>query len=516
MSRLTVNYAEIEDHVKHNEAKEFMYLAKFYKSKGCYQEMLEMHYNSDKSTLFHLMARYCKMDLVRQFFDYTEILMGKNYLTYELNTKLDRNGRTFVIIAAKHMDVDVLTYLLKDYDLDPGFYAAYNKSSALTYLIKRRLRECSLKALSMIDSSKLSQDGVKWFQDDMERLKDTFTEQELVKERWIRAMTYKHEITGRVSKMIASTTIEKTSFSGQNRLRQLMRHIASQLFFRWKFHNGVSELIDVQLLYMVKTVDKDNLHPKPVIFVACTPLEAADYIKEDFKTRSLKEMLLKEYPCHNDEEAQKRNKRFLRKMETRIFSTRVTKQSKESREVVNLLLADKKKVQKTIKLRRKVKMPFLDLTENSFYLVIPGGNYDAVIHAEEALCDISKHLDTAWDHKTIIFGKNRSCLSCCGRMKAIEAKYNEHQGHLHAGLMQYQDEDATEETLALILQQPSYLTIRMEKKEKEISEEKTEYMKDSSQVVAQTEPPPLVEEIVHLKHYDTASDSDDDGQTDKK
>lgn len=523
MSRLAVDYAEVESHVKHQEGKEFMNLAKFYKGKGCYQEFLDMHYNSGKSTLFHLMARYCTLDILQQFFDYTESIMGKNYLTYELNTKLDRNGRTFVIIAAKHLEEEVIAYLLKEYALDPGFYAAYNHSSAMTYLIKRKLGDCLVKALHMIDQSKISDEGMKWFQEDMSRMKDTMTEQELVKEKWIRAMTYKHEVTGRISKMILPTESELTSFGGQNRLRQLMRHLSSQLFFRWKFQIGISELTDVQLMYMIKTVDKDNPHPKPVLFVACTPLEVGDYVKDDFKTRSIKEILLKEYPGHEDEEAEKRSKRFSKKLQARVYGMRVIKQSKASREIVNLLLCDKKRVQKVVKLKRKIKMPYLDLTENSFYLAVPGGNYDACIHAEEALCDISKHLELAWEHKTVIYGKNRSCLTCCGRMKACSVdEFNKHQGMLFVNNLAYQDEDALEETLDLLYEQPSYITISKEEIQLE-EDEKAEYVKETPQEPSQERLQGAIEEnapkpeqkkkktktiVKYLKSYDTASDTE--------
>jgi len=119
-----------------------MTLAKYYKDKGCYQEVLAMRYNYGKSNLFHLVARKSTLQLIKTFFDYTENIMGKNFLTYELNTTLDRNKRTFFIIAAKHLSEEVLMYLLKEYNLDPGYYAAYNKSSAFTYLIKRKLTDC--------------------------------------------------------------------------------------------------------------------------------------------------------------------------------------------------------------------------------------------------------------------------------------------------------------------------------------------------------------------------------------
>jgi len=273
MSRIAVDHDSIEDHVLHNEVPEFMTLAKYYKDKGCYQEVLAMRYNYGKSNLFHLVARKSTLQLIKTFFDYTENIMGKNFLTYELNTTLDRNKRTFFIIAAKHLSEEVLMYLLKEYNLDPGYYAAYNKSSAFTYLIKRKLTDCMVRALSLIDQTKLSKNGFQWFKDDMELLKDTMTEKGLIETKWLASMSYKFKLGGRISKMNPYKSTTTVSFNGEMRVRQILRHVASQLFFRWKYYLGFSILEDVQILYMIKKPDKENPNPKPLIFVACTPLE---------------------------------------------------------------------------------------------------------------------------------------------------------------------------------------------------------------------------------------------------
>lgn len=243
-----------------------------------------MRYNHGKSNLFHLVARKSTLTLIKSFFDFTENIMGKNFLTYELNTTVDRNGRTFVIIAAKHLSEEIVTYLLRQYNLDPGFYSAYNKSSAFTYLIKRQLNDCMVKALALIDHTKLSEEGFKWFLDDMELLKDTMTEKGLIEVKWFSAMTYKFKLGGRISKMHPFQMSAVTSFGGDLRMRQILRHVSTQLFFRWKYYLGFSLLEDVQLLYMIKKADRNNPNPKPLVFVACTPLEVKfnNYFMFDF------------------------------------------------------------------------------------------------------------------------------------------------------------------------------------------------------------------------------------------
>ena len=273
MSRISVDHDSIEDHATHNEVPEFMSLIKHYKEKGCYQEVLAMRYRYGKANLFHLVARKSTLQLIKTFFDYTESIMGKNFLTYELNTTVDRNGRTFFIIAAKHLQEEILMYILKEYSLDPGYYAAYNKSSALTYLTRRKLTDCMVRALAMIDQTKLSEEGFKWFLDDMELLKDTMTEKGLIEAKWMSAMTYRFKLGGRVSKMQQFQESTIASYGGDLRVRQILRHVSTQLFFRWKYYLGYSLLEDVQILYMIKKADRENPNPKPIIFVACTPLE---------------------------------------------------------------------------------------------------------------------------------------------------------------------------------------------------------------------------------------------------
>ena len=191
-----------------------MALVKHYKDKGCFQDVLGMQYNHGKSNLFHLTARKSSLQLLKSFFDFTEGIMGKNFLTYELNTTVDRNGRTFAIIAAKHLSEEILTYLIRQYALDPGYYAAYNKSSAFTYLIKRQLIDCMVKALALIDHTKLSEEGFEWFLADMELLKDTMTEKGLIEQKWFSAMTYKFKLGGRISKMRPFQMSTVTSFQG--------------------------------------------------------------------------------------------------------------------------------------------------------------------------------------------------------------------------------------------------------------------------------------------------------------
>ena len=169
---------------------------------------------------------------------------------------------------------------------------------------------------------------------------------------------------------------------------------------------------------------------------------------------------------------------------------------------MNILL----QVQKVVKLKTKVKLPYLDLTENGFYMVIPGGNYlETSIHAEEALCDVSSYLYNAWDHKSVIYGKNRPCLSCCGRMKSEAInEYNKNHGFLYSHAVEFQEEEARLHTLSLLYTSPSYITRKLSTEEQQM-----EYKKDPTNAgVAHVEGPEDFEKFI--KGYDTASDSEDD------
>ena len=90
-------------------------------------------------------------------------------------------------------------------------------------------------------------------------------------------MTYKFKLGGRVSKMQPFQTSLTAPLNGENRVRQILRHIATQLFLRWKYYLGYDLLEDVQVLYMIKKVDKENPNPKPLVFAACTPLEVRKF-----------------------------------------------------------------------------------------------------------------------------------------------------------------------------------------------------------------------------------------------
>ena len=159
-----------------------------------------------------------------------------------------------------------------------------------------------------------------------------------------------------------------------------------------------------------------------------------------------------------------------------------------------------------VKLKTKVKLPYLDLTENAFYLPIPGGNYlETNIHAEESLCDVSSYLYNAWDHKSVIYGKNRPCLSCSGRMKSEAInEYNKQHGFLYPHAVEHQEEDAKLHTLSLLYTSPSFITRKFFN-----NEQMTEYKKDpANAAVAHVEGPEDFEKFV--KGYDTASDSEDE------
>lgn len=231
-------------------------------------------------------------------------------------------------------------------------------------------------------------------------------------------------------------------------------------------------------------------------------------MKEDYKTRSLKEFLTKPYDCHKyDEEGDKRSHRFASKLRSRVWGVKVKRQTRESRDIINLLQIDKKKVQKAVKLKTKIKMPYLDLTENGFYLLITGGNYlDTNLHAEEALCDVSGYLYSAWDHKSVIYGKNRPCLSCCGRMKSEAVDlYNKNHGFLYTHAVEYQEDDARLHTLSLLYTSPSFITRKVYENDEEVVE-KAEYVKAGGGNVEHVEGPDDYDKYV--RGYDTASDSE--------
>ena len=105
----------------------------------------------------------------------------------------------------------------------------------------------------------------------------------------------------------------------------------------------------------------------------------------------------------------------------------------------------------------------------------------------------------------MIYGKNRPCLSCCGRMKSEAInEYNKNHGFLYSHAVEFQEEEARLHTLSLLYTSPSYITRKLSTEEQQM-----EYKKDSTNAgVAHVEGPEDFEKFI--KGYDTASDSEDD------
>ena len=326
-------------------------------------------------------------------------------------------------------------------------------------LFKEKKNDTALALLHKMNTSGYNRTNMEYFRSDMLLLRQNVSENELCSTEWLTALTSQTSKHGRASKLFKMEFEERTRFSGK-RVRQILRHVASLLYFRWKYHLGISELRDVQIMLVQKKVDKLNPNPKPSLLISFTPLHVADKIKTDFKLKTFKEMTTTEYDEIDDTEEYNRSIRFSRKLQDRVWGNDFTKITKESRDVAFLLKTDHRKVQKILKINGIVKLPYFSLTENNACLLHPYTGYDhSSQHAEYFLCEAADSFKENFNVILSIYGKNRPCLTCTARMKVSKiSKYNPHSGLLSLRLVGYQSDIVAKETLNVLFSKPSHVT----------------------------------------------------------
>lgn len=455
--KAVINTEKIENLLQENQVEELLELARTYKEKGVFENMLGLRYVYGSCTLFHAMIKYSDKKTIRSVFDYVIKVMGRNYFLKEANKTLDRYARNILILAAKHQNMDIVLCLLNEYELNPNQYCRFNKMSALSYLVKRKKFDVAQQVLDKMDPTGYSEQVREWFQQDLSQLKASISDSDLATTEWLSALTMKHTGKGRMAKFAAPVLVEKASFEKQ-RLRQIMRHVSIQLFERWSELIDDHILDDVQLMCVEKASSRENPNPKPCLFIACTPLYAGEIILNDFKLKSFREMLTTTYETEF-EINQERVKRVRKKLGNRVWGKDNSKATKASKKIGEALKNEVKRHQKVINTRNGVKLPYFEYQEKTVYLLTTEGYARKGTHAEEILTEVADYIKTDNTVKCSIFGKSRACISCTGRMisSGIDA-YNKHNGFLWLSAAEQQDEAATSETVNLLFNTPSYIT----------------------------------------------------------
>lgn len=261
----------------------------------------------------------------------------------------------------------------------------------------------------------------------MEELIDRFKDTKKIKFDFADVLTERSKHTRKGIKPIESEKkIRKYHSFEKSRERQLLRHVATQLYFSLKPEN--EKLIEIQAMHLICNGNSN-------LFIAANEYEITKAFKA-IKSKDFKSKLITPY-TPGTKEALTRSSRYSKKLERRIFGDKAISGSnqtdlkyanylkqiirKKNIEVISLNYSgsandlndeSKKNLQKILEKD----------DDKIFFLVIKNCSYKDR-HAEEFLCDIAKIAKLKFGIDTVdssIAGKKRPCLGCFGRMNAEE------------------------------------------------------------------------------------------------
>lgn len=490
MAYIVVNYGEMVGHMDAHEPDEIIEKTKFYRIKGLWHDLIGFRYCYGKCNFFHELMRRSSGKTIIKTMKYFNRVMGELEFRTEINETLDKNGRNCLIIASKHCESAYVVDLIKRYDLDVSFYSKHG-TSVLTYALKRKKSDLILFCLQRLNQSiyKNNEIDMEYFQRDLETFRKDIIETPLIDIQFFEALTEKLPRSNqRVSKISKPVYEPPQSFKG-NRLQQVLRQVASQLYFRWKFYLREIELKDIQILYVEKIDDK-AANNKPSIFIAATPSHIPNSIITEFRQQTFYSLLTTHYksPRKNEKFIEMLSERFGKKLKERVWNSnkRKTKTTKRSRDIASLLECDDRKFQKVnFDKDNRFKLPFFDFQENTAYLVHVSNNHtgECNFHAEYVLSEIAKELrNTLPNIKTTIFGKSRPCLTCTSSLREANIDYyNTKTGLAALDSILLLNAKKRIECLNTLFESPSHVS-QLDRND----------------------------QVIHIPQYDALSDSDDD------
>ena len=239
---------------------------------------------------------------------------------------------------------------------------------------------------------------------------------------------------------------------------QILRHMATQLFYRWKYNQNVKSLQEVQIM-KASIIKRSNLN---FFAIAVNPADAAEIIVDRDNIFQPNSSIITHVTEIYD---QPRSERYSRKLQSECTQVELT----------GLV------VQKMVKSKDYLKFPdfpanyhsFQDLIEinGKIFFLVPSGFSNIERHGEEYLCDFADFLRGYYDKydEQIVFsiyGKKRPCISCSGRMKASNvADYNPNFGYFWKHGIEDQSEGAARCTMHILLnEKPPHVTFQNNKK----------------------------------------------------
>lgn len=271
---------------------------------------------------------------------------------------------------------------------------------------------------------------------------------------------------GSIPKVAATETRRPRRSFSQERERQLLKRVATQLYFAFKNNKKTSSVTEVQLMHVMYGT-------KHYLFIAANPAAMNQHMIGLFSAPdSLRDLLTQAYQPVRDTEGKRRSKRYAHKLGRHIFtgvmpastlpqdatqmghSTRVLRanniysqeiQSSTVDATITAILADAQLNDATI---------FLNWQHPSHSLR----------HAEEFLTDVAESFNalgrvSGTPVYTCIAGKKRPCAGCAGRMQGHISQYGQHNGNFWLNSIESQSEEAAKRTFNVLLSNPSYVSV---------------------------------------------------------
>ncbi|KAF2068409.1 hypothetical protein CYY_010265 [Polysphondylium violaceum] len=283
---------------------------------------------------------------------------------------------------------------------------------------------------------------------------------------------------GRISKLFGEHSIKQRTyriFTKEERLPQLLKQIATQLYFYGATKNA--QLVELQIMYC-------EFGNKSKLFIAANKLQDATIFFESLISQKIEELITSIYAAR-DPEGKIRSKRYSKKLK-KLFA-HLEERFDTSKEWDWVLNAVKNVIDILQKIPQLLPLTYtkdkgdIDLNENSkesiqkaiecehqLYLITGQCNPHPCRHAEEFLCDIFKYIKDSNppDLFSCIGGKMRPCVGCSGRMESIYfGNFNKNPGKLWLNTIEHQPSSVATESLKILFNQPSYISLSKERKE---------------------------------------------------
>ena len=258
------------------------------------------------------------------------------------------------------------------------------------------------------------------------------------------------------------------SFAG-HRTRQILRHLASQIYFA--IHEIDKTLEEVQAMYL-------SYKGHDYVFLTGNPIETftrhcAPFCSKD----ALRQAITKSYyyTTGHDDEKNLRTARYAAKLMQRIYDQIPRPRS------VGDADDDLHRSEKLSEIVREAKVELWnigDITQGKLDILKAPLKYNSIFilhlpglisqsfklrHAEEFLVDVIDNLPpllaSAPPTYTCIAGKKRPCLGCSGRQTGVVSEFGEFPGRYWLHSMEYQSIKESKRTAALLLNSASHVSV---------------------------------------------------------